>query len=178
MQLLKESEVLDLLGGDKMDIDGKVRESVTTDSKYVMDVVNALVEEHTDELDKMVERIHEDLRQDVTFTDEQLSKMVLEMNTLLYNIIDPNLGIDIREEISHMKQKSDYALARQTASGTVADKDNEAWLATQDISVLNLIYKESNKLMKSKLDRASELLLSLKKILTFRIQQMSGMSDQ
>ncbi len=161
-----------------MNIDNDVKGAVIEDSRYIIDTVNKLVLPHTEELDNLVEDIHDNLRQDVTFTDEQLSQMILKLNTYLYRVIDPNLGIDIREEISHMKQKSDYALARQSAAGTVSDKDNEAWLATQDITVLNLIYKESNRLMKSKTDRASELLLSLKKVLTFRIQQMGGMADQ
>ena len=161
-----------------MTFDNDIKGAVIEDSRYVINTVNNLVLPETEELDKLVDDIHASIRKDVTFTDEQLSQMVLELNTYLYRMIEHNLSIDIREEISRMKQKSDYALARQGAGGTVADKDNEAWLATQDISVLNLIYREANKLMKSKTDRASELLLSLKKVLTFRIQQMGGMADQ
>lgn len=160
-----------------MEIKSEVRMSVVNDSNYIQQIVKDLVEKHTTEIDVLVENIHGRLKQDMTFTDEELSNMIIKLNTMLYQVIDSNLGIDIRSEISQMKQKSDYALARKTAEGTVADKDNEAWLATQDITVLNLIYREASKLMKSKIDKASELLLSLKKIATFRIQQMSGMSD-
>ena len=161
-----------------MKISGEAKKPVIEDSDYINETVEKIVNEHTKEMDSFVESVHEDLRQDVSYTDEQLSEKILKLNVILYGVIGANFAVDIRQEISGMKQKSDYAFARKTAEGTVADKDNEAFLATQDISVLNLIYKEANKLMKSKVDRASELLLSLKKILTFRIQQMGGTLDQ
>ena len=161
-----------------MKISGEAKKPVIEDSDYINETVEKIVNEHTKEMDSFVESVHEDLRQDVSYTDEQLSEKILKLNVILYDVIGPNFAVDIRQEISGMKQKSEYAFARKTAEGTVADKDNQAFLATQDISVLNLIYKEANKLMKSKVDRASELLLSLKKILTFRIQQMGGTLDQ
>jgi len=160
-----------------MQLNTEIKKVVIEDSNYILDAVNKIVSSSTAELDELMEKVHNLLRQDVSITDEQLSAMIMRLNTALYYLIGPNLGIDIKEEISKIKQKSDYALARQSSEGTVADRDNEAWLATQDITVLNLIYKESNKLMKQKIDRCSELLLSLKKIMSFRIQQMGGISE-
>lgn len=154
-----------------MDFDRETKNQIVQDSMLIQETIGKIVSPITDVLDNLISYINQMLKSDTVLTEEMLMKIMLQLNTTLYSVVEVSAGVDIKQEIASMKQKSEYALARKTASGTVAEKDNEAWLATQNISVLKLMYKEANSVIKSKIERASDLQLSLKKILTYRIEQ-------
>lgn len=154
-----------------MDFDREIKNQIVQDSMLIQETIGKIVSPITDVLDNLISYINQMLKSDTVLTEEMLMKIMLQLNTALYSVVEVSAGVDIKQEIASMKQKSEYALARKTASGTVAEKDNEAWLATQNISVLKLMYKEANSVIKSKIERASDLQLSLKKILTYRIEQ-------
>lgn len=154
-----------------MDFDRDIKNQIVQDSTLIQDTVKKIVLPITDVLDNLISYINQMIKADTILTEEMLMKLMLQLNTTLYSVIDVATGVDIKQEIASMKQKSEYALARKSASGTVAEKDNEAWLATQNINVLKLMYKEANTVIKQKIERASDLQLSLKKILTYRIEQ-------
>ena len=65
-----------------------------------------------------------------------------------------------------------YHTARANqSSGTVADKDSLAELASQEEYIVSAAYNRAYKIMKSKVDNAQELLSSCKKVLTRRISE-------
>lgn len=154
-----------------MKIDDTVRKQVIEDSRYVEQVVASLVNPHLKAIDEIVSSIKSQLKQDVVLTDEQLANMIMVLSTELYDTSAARLATVIREEIAEIKLKSDYAFAKATAEGRVADKEWAAIEMTQDITILHLIYTQANKLAREKVDRANEVLLSLKKILSYRIEQ-------
>lgn len=160
-----------------MQINIDMKNKLLEDSKLISTTVDKIVSSIVAPLDQEINKVQELLRQDVYIQEELMIKCMLQLNSILYDVIDKVAAIDIRHEIATMKQKSDFALARKCSEGTVTDKDNEAWLATQDINVLKLIYKQAGAILKLKVDRAYELLLTIKKVLSYRIEQSTKVQE-
>ena len=66
---------------------------------------------------------------------------------------------------------SDDGIFKETITGTVADKDSLAELASQEEFIVSAAYNRAYKIMKSKVENAQELLASVKKVLSRRIQE-------
>ena len=67
-----------------------------------------------------------------------------------------------------------YHTARASQeSGTVADKDSLAELASQEEFIVSAAYTRAYKIMKAKVENAQELLGSCKKVLSRRIAEMN-----
>jgi hypothetical protein len=80
--------------------------------------------------------------------------------------------LGIRDDISKAVYKEMYHTARASqSSGTVADKDSLAELASQEEFIVSAAYNRAYKIMKSKVENAQELLASVKKVLSRRIQE-------
>ena len=80
----------------------------------------------------------------------------------------PNL-----DDISRAIWKEMYHTKRtMLESGTIADKDSQAELASQQEQLTNICYSRAYKIVKSKVENAQELLTSCKKVLSHRMQEM------
>ena len=80
--------------------------------------------------------------------------------------------LGIRDDIAKAVYKEMYHTARANqSSGTVADKDSLAELASQEEYIVSAAYNRAYRCMKTKVENAQELLQSCKKVLSRRMQE-------
>ena len=81
-----------------------------------------------------------------------------------------NLGI--RDDIAKAVYKEVYNSSRNSmSSGTVQDKNAQAELHSQEEALISASYTRAYKTVKSKVENAQELLGSVKKVLSHRMQE-------
>ena len=122
-------------------------------------------------LDSKMSDISRLLMSDV-ITDDQLQDCILNLASILYFTSSQVERAGIQQDMYTAIRKKTYNEARLQASGTVAEKDSMAMLATCTDSVVEDIYARAYKQMKAKLDSGYEMLNSLKKVMTTRIAEL------
>ena len=95
----------------------------------------------------------------------------MHLSTDIYwaNSISEQLGI--KDDISKALYKEMYNTVRDSSDGTVADKNSLAELSSQQEYLTNVCYSRAYKIMKAKVENAQELLQSIKKVLSHRINE-------
>lgn len=154
------------------DVKGLVN-SVDTNSKYLDDIVDGLVESCCQELDDYiiyVKKLLDDV--DTPITNEELDDIILTIPTLLYFAGNAQESLGIREDISKMDETGKYNQIFVEASGTVQAKQAYAKLQTQNETLATLVYQHACKKIKLRCDYACEILQSSKKILSRRVAEL------
>ena len=154
---------------DKM---SKVAERVDLLSKEVNEMVDKIVNEACADLDEYMGGIDEILTSLTNpVTDAQLDDFTLNLSSLLYFVSAAQENIGIKEDVSRAIQKEIYNRVREKAQGTVADKDMAAELQSQNETLTTVIYNRAYKKVKLRAEAASEMVNSVKKIMTRRIAE-------
>ena len=135
--------------------------------------VNRITKEYCDDLDEYVNIIDNVLRdEDNPVTDTELDKFAMNLSTLLYYASAGAERLSVRDDISKSMYKEAYNTARTLIDkGTVADKNTQAELDTVEEYVTNIIYNKSYKIVKAKVESAQELLSSVKKVISRRMNE-------
>ena len=136
-------------------------------------IVNDIIAPYCRDLDKYVEFIKDCLKDgENPPTNEELDDFCMNLSTYIYFAGGTCEYLGIRDDIAKAVYKEMYHTARANqSSGTVADKDSLAELASQEEYIVSAAYNRAYKIMKSKVDNAQELLSSCKKVLTRRISE-------
>ena len=134
---------------------------VDQDSEALMQVVNQIIKPYCKDLDGYV-RFIKDCLQDGERppTNDELDDFCMNLSTLIYFAGGMTEQLGIKDDISKAIYKEVYNSKRDTASGTVADKDSLAELASQQELLTNICYNRAYRNMKSKIENAQELLSS------------------
>lgn len=150
-----------------------VQGQVEKDSKILDDIVNKIIQPYCKDLDAYVSFIRECLKDgENPPTDAELDDFCLNLSTYIYFAGGMCEQLGIRDDISKAVYKETYHTARASQdSGTIADKDSLAELAAQEEYIVSVAYTRSYKTLKSKVENAQELLSSVKKILSHRMQE-------
>lgn len=154
-------------------------DKIEADAIVIDKAVAEIIGPYTDELDEYVRFIHSVVRDDEKPpTDQELEDFTLGLSTRIYfaNVGCERLGI--RDDLSRLHYKEVYNNVRSKLTGTVADKNTEAELQAQEERVINMIFSNSYKIARAKVDNAQELLGSCKKALSNRMseRELSSMS--
>lgn len=152
------------------DIQAKVEKHSRTIDKLVNDVIKP----YCKDLDKYVGFIKECLSDgENPPTSEELDDFVMNLSTYIYFASGACEQLGIRDDISKAIYKEVYHNKRnELTSGTVADKDSVAELASVQEQITNIVYNRSYKIIKAKVENAQELLSSCKKVLSHRLSEM------
>ena len=150
-----------------------VREKVESHSEIINKIVQDIISPYCKDLDKYVEFIRDCLKDgERPPTSEELDDFCMNLSTLIYFAGGMCEQLGIRDDISKAVYKEVYHTARAGQnSGTVADKDSLAELASQQEQITNVCYNRAYKIMKAKVENAQELLGSCKKVLTRRMTE-------
>ena len=151
-----------------------IREKVEINSKSIEDIVNDIIRPYCKDLDKYVLFIKDCLADgENPPTDKELEDFCMNLSTYIYFAGGMVEQLGIRDDISKALYKEMYHKSRaDLSSGTVADKDSLAELASQQEQLVNVCYNRAWKIMKSKVENAQELLQSVKKVLSRRMQEI------
>lgn len=134
--------------------------------------VENIVANHTAELDKVIYKIRELLKDDTDqLTDLEIDDIMLQLPILLYEITDDQEVVGIQSDLANQLYKEAYNEAYKIARGTIADKTSVAELNSLESKLDSFIYDRSYKIIKQKVDMAKETLNAVKKVQASRQQR-------
>jgi hypothetical protein len=126
------------------------------------------------DLDAYVNKVQKELRnKDNPPTDSELDDYCLNLSTLIYFASEGAERIGIRDGVAKTTYKEAYNTYRLNCKkGTAVDKTNTAELQSIKESVISMAYASAYKTAKAKVDSATELLASIKKVISRRQDEM------
>ena len=147
---------------------------VENNSKTVDDIVNAIIQPYCKDLDAYVLFIKDCLADgENPPTCAELDDWCLNLSTYIYFAGGMVEQLGIRDDISKAVYKEMYHSSRsEIVKGTVADKDSLAELQSQQEYVVNVCYNRAWRILRSKVENAQEILQSVKKVLSRRMQEI------
>lgn len=151
-----------------------IQEGVEEKSKVIDTIVEGIILPYCKDLDKYILFIKDCLKDgENPPTTDELDDFCMNLSTYIYFAGGMCEQLGIRDDIAKAVYKEIYHTARASQDkGTISDKDSLAELAAQDESIVSVCYTRAYKIMKSKVENAQELLGSVKKVLSRRIQEM------
>jgi len=151
----------------------KIQENIESNAGALDRIVDEIISPYCRDLDKYVRFIKDCLKDgENPPTNEELDDFCMNLSTYIYFAGGTCEYLGIRDDIAKAVYKEMYHTARANQdTGTVADKDSLAELASQEEFIVSAAYNRAYKIMKSKVENAQELLASVKKVLSRRIQE-------
>lgn len=145
---------------------------VETSSEQMDKIVNDIIATYVEELDEYVGEIDNRLCDRANPpTDEDLDKFCMNLGTLIYFAGGMCENLGVRDDIAKAVYKETYNNARDKSKGTVQDKNTLAELSSQQEQLVSICYTRAYKIVKSKVENAQELLSSIKKVISRRMQE-------
>ena len=151
----------------------KIQENIESNAGVLDRIVDDIISPYASSLDKYVSFIKDCLKDgENPPTNEELDDFCMNLSTYIYFASGMTEHLGIRDDIAKAVYKEMYHTARASQeSGTVADKDSLAELASQEEFIVSAAYARAYRCMKMKVESAQELLQSCKKVLSRRMQE-------
>lgn len=152
-----------------------IKGRVETNSRELDKIVNEIIKPYVQDLDEYVLFIKECLRDGQNPpTTEELEDFCMNLSTYIYFAGGLCEQLGVRDDIAKAVYKEVYNTNRDAqSSGTVADKNTLAEIASQEEALISSAYTRAYKTVKGKVENAQELLQSCKKVLSHRMQEES-----
>lgn len=144
---------------------------VVKNAKVVNDIVLEIVKKATSEIDALVFEIKEKLKSNIPIDTEELEIYAMEISTNLYYLGQSQEYIGLRYDVSKAVYKEKYAIAYSAAVGTISDKTSQAEAVVNYEFIEQSINERAYKRLKVKIENATELLQTIKKIISRRIAE-------
>lgn len=162
------------LTDEELDEIHDIKDDVESKSQIIDEIVEGIIQPYCRDLDAYVLFIKDCLKDgENPPTNEELDDFCLNLSTYIYFAGGMCEQLGIRDDISKAVYKEMYHTARASQDkGTVADKDSLAELASQEEYIVSSAYTRAYKTLKAKVENAQELLSSVKKVLSRRIQEL------
>ena len=145
--------------------------------EYFNSICDQMVSDFTQDLDNVMIKVNNDtVNSDAS--DYQLEKYVLELSNILYFLGQRLETMGIKDDISKLNAKQAYNNAYLNApvedgkkKPTVAELSAMAEDESKYETIMNTIYSRAYRQIKFKIDAAYEMLASLRKIISKRMQE-------
>lgn len=162
------------LTDEELDEIHDIKDNVEAHSKTIDEIVNGIIQPYCKGLDNYVSFIADILKDgNNPPTTDELDDFCMNLSTYIYFAGGMCEQLGIRDDIAKAVYKEMYHTARSNQDkGTISDKDSLAELAAQEESIVSVCYTRAYKMMKSKVENAQELLSSVKKVLSRRMQEV------
>ena len=147
---------------------------IENNADKINDIVNEIILPYTKDLDNYVQFIRDILKDgENPPTVHELEDFCMNLSTNIYFASGMQEQLGIKDDIAKAVYKEVYNTVRETStSGTIADKNSLAELASQQEYLTNVCYTRAYKMTKAKVEAAQEILASCKKIISRRISEM------
>ncbi len=151
-------------------------DEISRKSKVIEEVVFEIVNEYTKPLDNIMKTCRDIFNSEEKINNIELEDLLTQLPSALYFVNEGQELIGIREDISKMVKMENYNLARQKATGTIADKNTEAEMSVVSEELNRVIYQRAYKMIKSKVEMGQEMIASLKRVFDARMKdyELSG----
>lgn len=153
----------------------EVAESTETNSQYFLEVSNKLVDEATKDLTKLMLTINHTTMDD-NLSDTQLEHFILELSNMLYFMGDKLEDMGVKDDLAKLSAKEAYndaylgSISLSDKKPTVAELTAKAEDTSRYETIMSNIYSRAYREIKFKIDSAYEMLASLRKVLSKRMQ--------
>jgi hypothetical protein len=153
----------------------KVREKVELDAQQLQHIIDEIITPYTEDLDKYVDFVKSILKDgEHPATAQELDDFCMNISVYIYYASGMQEQLGIKDDIAKALYKEMYHSARDSIEkGTVADKDSLAELASQQEYLTSMVYKRAYSIVKAKVNAAQEILSSVKKIISRRMEEAS-----
>lgn len=151
----------------------KIQLTVENNASTIDSIVEDIIRPYCKDLDSYIKFIADCLKDgNNPPTNGELEDFCMNLSTYIYFAGGMCEQLGIKDDISKAIWKETYNTNRDGQSGTVADKNALAELASQHEQLVSICYSRAYKTMKAKVENAQELLSSCKKTLSHRMQEM------
>ena len=152
----------------------EIRKQVDIDSLQIQSIVDEIIKPYTEDLDNYIDFVKSILKDgENPPTAQELDDFCMNISVYIYYASGMQEQLGIKDDIAKALYKEMYHSARDSlTSGTVADKDSLAELASQHEYLTSMIYKRSYSIVKAKVAAAQEILSSVKKIISRRMSEI------
>ena len=153
-------------------------------SNEVLDQAESIIGENivthvnnlTNELDTLMDMMHKKINKDeYEISDKELEKLMIRLPILIYELNNVMMKAGIREDLAKIIKQTNYNSSYVMQEGTIADKKAGAELDIKEDILLETTWKRSVKIINQKMDIASELLGSVKKLVSKRMEEINIM---
>ena len=163
---------------DKNEIE-TVLHNIEGDSQIIENIVSDYVYQKSKTLDDYIEQVKDNLlNSSYTISDEDLNEVAISLPILLYSFGQLVEYAGIKEDIAKALYKQSYHSHHRSLTGTISDKvayaesqSNKEFLA---LSITQRVYKS----MKIKMESTSDLLTSVKKVISRRMVEFELASSK
>lgn len=145
-------------------------EIVKKDKEYLLDISNKLCEEFTSHLDKLMQKIYQDVIKD-NMDDKTLERYFLELTNLIYFCGDKLESLGIEQTVASARNQEIFNRLYQEAEGTIKDKQSSAEEGSKYEYFLKAVYDSVYKRIKMKIDSAQDMVSTLKRVQMARIAE-------
>ena len=152
----------------------KLRKKVDENSSQLQEIIDEIIKPYTKDLDEYVDFVKgiiTDYKKPPT--SQELDDFIMNLSVYIYYASGMQEQLGIKDDISKAIYKEMYHSARDNIDkGTVADKNSLAELASQEEALTAMLYKRAYTIVKAKVAAAQEILSSIKKIISRRMEEM------
>ena len=165
-----------------------IMESVDSNSNIITEIANDVISQHLCDLQSIMVNLNNEITSGDFIPTNTLEKYYLELNGCLYFCGEEmeKLGIrsDISKALARQKYNTVYLDSRVKASDgknktTAAELASISEEASKEENTVNMIFDRVYKILKYKIDSAYEMLNTLRKVISKRMQdsQLSNTSS-
>ena len=149
------------------------KHKVEEDSAQLQAIVDDIVKPYVEDLDKYIAFVRDVLKDgENPPTAQELDDFCMNISVFIYYASGMQEQLGIKDDISKAIYREMYNTVRDNqTSGTVADKDSIAELSSQTEYLTSVLYKRAYSIVKAKVAAAQEILSSVKKVISRRIQE-------
>ena len=151
----------------------ELQDRIDNNSKLINNLTNKLVADYCKGLDELVyslDIIVKDFKHPPT--NDMLDYYVVNLPIQLYFSGEAQENLGIKVDVAKAIKQEKYNEIYREVSGTIADKTAESELASQSEEITRIIYDRAYKIVKEKMEAASKLLDSVKKVMSRRMTEM------
>ena len=151
-----------------------VKNSVENNSSQIQEIVEGITKPYCKDLDNYVDFIKSILADgENPPTSQELDDFCMNLSVYIYYASGMQEQLGIKDDIARAIYKEMYHSSRDSIDkGTVADKDSLAELASQQEYLVSVCYKRAYNIIKAKVSAAQEMLASVKKVISRRMQEV------
>jgi len=149
------------------------KHKVEEDAEQLQAIVDEIVKPYVEDLDKYIAFVKDILKDgENPPTAQELDDFCMNISVFIYYASGMQEQLGIKDDISKALYREMYNTIRDNqTSGTIADKDSIAELQSQTEYLTSVLYKRAYGIVKAKVAAAQEILSSVKKIISRRMQE-------
>lgn len=150
---------------------------VEDDSKITRDLMDGIVERYSKELDELIDRMQEFIRElregEIDeYNDDAMELDIMELSNLMYFAERHLAKLGVESDMAKSKKSDKFNDLIQRLNGTVQQKKAKAEQGIMDLQIVEDVYKRAYDQLKRKLEKADGVYSALKKVFSKRMLEL------